>query len=163
MLIPYEQLDGAYRAAMDRFASIGLLGLDGPGQYREIFNNLLVAHELGHWVQEIARKPLDRWQAEYNANQFMVAFWREHPAPGHAADSEKRLANFTVQPASMPEPMPAGSDMSPRFFFNSHLSEIERNPMVYAAIQKLMVREAMREQPAPNFRQLIDHAWDVSG
>lgn len=63
VLIPYEQLDSARRAAMDRFASIGLLRLDGGGQYSEILNDLLMSHELGHWVQEITRKPLDGWHA----------------------------------------------------------------------------------------------------
>lgn len=159
VLIPYDQLDGERRAAMDRFASIGLLGLDGRGQYREIFNNLLVPHELGHWVQEVAQTPLDRWQAEYNANQFMVAFWRENPASPPAHATEKRLANFTVQPPNMPDPMPAGTQLCPRSFFNSHLSEIERDPMAYAAFQKMMVRQAMSEKPAPSFRQLIEQTW----
>ena len=54
---------------MDRFAAIGTLGLSGREQYIqyiEVFNNLLVvAHELGHWLQEMAQRPLNRWQAEY--------------------------------------------------------------------------------------------------
>lgn len=157
ILVPYDHIDSARRAAMDRYASIGLLGLDGRAQYKEIFNNLLVPHELGHWVQEIAQSPLDRWQAEYNANQFMVAFWREHPSPAYP--TEKRLANFAVRPPTMPDPMPVNAQMTPRAYFNAHLSDIERNPMIYAAFQKMMVRQAMAEVPAPSFCQLIQEAW----
>lgn len=79
MLLPRVSLK-INTVAMDRFAAIGTLGLSGREQYSEIFHNLLVAHELGHWLQEVARRPLSRWQAEYEANRIMVAFWREYPA-----------------------------------------------------------------------------------
>ena len=46
--VPYEVLPPARRDAMERFAKIGTLGLSGREQYSEVFNNLLVAHELGH-------------------------------------------------------------------------------------------------------------------
>ncbi len=48
VLVPYEVLPAPRRTAMDHFAAIGTLGLTGHGQYIEIFNKLLVAHELGH-------------------------------------------------------------------------------------------------------------------
>ena len=53
VLVPYEVLPTARRAAMDRFAAIGTLGLSGREQYSEVFNNLLVPHELGHWLQKV--------------------------------------------------------------------------------------------------------------
>ena len=92
MLVPYEVLPPVRRDAMDRFAKIGTLGLSGREQYIEVFNNLLVAHELGHWVQELAQRPLNRWQAEYEANRIMVAFWRTYPAPSRAVSTALRLA-----------------------------------------------------------------------
>ncbi len=67
---------------------VGTLGLSGREQYAEVFNNLLVAHELGHWLQEVAQQPLIRWQAEYDANQIMVACCRDHPAAFPAAPTE---------------------------------------------------------------------------
>jgi hypothetical protein len=159
VLVPYESLPPPRRAAMDRFAAIGTLGLSGREQYLEVFHNLLVPHELGHWLQEIAQRPLNRWLAEYQANQIMVAFWREYPAASPAPATELRLANFVAQPPHAPSPMPADAGLSVSDYFNSHLAEIEANPMAYAAFQKLMVRQAMVEEPAPSFGELVEQIW----
>jgi hypothetical protein len=162
ILVPYEVLPPPRRAAMDRFAAIGTLGLSGRAQYVEVFNHLLVAHELGHWLQEIAQRPLTRWQAEYQANQTMVAFWRTHPAAPPAAATALRLANFVAQPPNMPDPGPNGDgepDANIEDYFNAHIAEIECNAMAYAGFQKMMVRRAMAEQPAPSFCQQVSAAW----
>ncbi|PKQ71138.1 hypothetical protein CJP16_21730 [Aeromonas sobria] len=159
ILVPYEVLPPPRRAAMDRFAAIGTLGLSGREQYIEVFNNLLVAHELGHWLQEIAQRPLNRWQAEYQANQIMVAFWREYPASSPSAETEMRLANFVAQSPNMPNPMPENTGMSAQDYFNTHLAEIESNSMAYAGFQKMMVRQAIGEQPAPSFCQMVAMIW----
>ena len=158
ILFPYETLDPARRAAMDRFAAIGGLGLSGRDQYREVFNHLLVAHELGHWLQDVAQRPLNRWQAEYEANRIMVAFWRDHPAPPPAASTEKRLANFVAQAPNTPSPMSDNTGMNVEDYFNANITQIENSP-TYASFQKLMVRRAIAEQPKPNFRQLVTSAW----
>ncbi|WP_263385678.1 hypothetical protein [Granulicella arctica] len=155
VLVPYEVLPPGRRTAMDRFAAIGTLGLSGREQYTEIFNNLLVAHELGHWLQEVAQCPLNRWQAEYEANRIMVAFWRDYPAPSQAASTETRLANFVVQAPNIPSPLPNDAGMDVEEYFNTHLGDIERNPIAYAGFQKLMVRQAMAEQPVPSFCELL--------
>ena len=159
VLVPYEVLSAPHRAAMDRFAAIGTLGLTGHGQYIEVFNKLLVAHELGHWLQAVAQKPLSRWQAEYQANQIMVAFWRENPSAQPFAETERRLANFVAQPPNMPNPVPANEGMSVEDYFNAHLAEIEVDPMLYASFQKMMVRQAMAEQPVPSFCQMVATIW----
>jgi hypothetical protein len=159
VLVPYEVLPPARRAAMERFAAIGTLGLSGREQYTEVFNNLLVAHELGHWLQEVARRPLNRWQAEYEANRLMVAFWREHPTPSPAASTEQRLANFVAQAPNTPSPMPDDTDMGIEEYFNTHLANIENNPLVYAGFQKLMVRQAVAERPFPTFCELVAMVW----
>lgn len=144
VLIPYELLDPATRAAMDRFAAIGTLGLSGRAQYEEIFHNLLVAHELGHWLQMIAQQPLDRWQAEYGANQIMVAFWREHPAP-NSRSSSRQLRRSS---AELSESRSQRRRYECRRLFNKAVAEIERNPPRYAAFQKLMAHRAIVERPA---------------
>ena len=159
ILVPYEALDPGGRAAMERFSAVGTLGLSGRDQHAEVFNSLMVAHELGHWLQEIARRPLNRWQAEYEANQIMVAFWRAHPAETHTATTEMRLANFVAQSPGMPDPTPKESDLSAEDYFNAHLSQIESNPAAYAGFQKMMVRQAMAELPAPSFCQLVVRSW----
>lgn len=159
VLVPYEVLPLPRRVAMDRFAAIGTLGLSGREQYIEVFNKLLVAHELGHWLQEIAQRPLNRWQAEYQANQIMVAFWRDYPAGPPSAETERRLANFVAQSPNMPNPMPANAEMSMEDYFNAHVAEIEGNPMAYASFQKMMVRQALGERPAPSFCQMVARIW----
>lgn len=159
LLVPYEVLPLPRRDAMERFAAVGTLGLSGREQYVEVFNSLLVAHELGHWLQEIAHRPLTRWQAEYQANQIMVAFWREYPAAPPFAETKRRLANLVAQSPNMPNPMPANTDMSAQDYFNTHLAEIEGNPMAYAGFQKMMVRQAIEEQPVPSFCQLVATIW----
>lgn len=159
VLVPYEVLPPARRAAMDRFAAIGTLGLSGREQYSEIFHNLLVAHELGHWLQEVAQRPLSRWQAEYEANRIMVAFWREYPSPIQAASTEERLANFVAQAPNTASPMPDGVGIGVEEYFNTHVTEIENNPLAYAGFQKLMVRYAIAEKPVPTFCDLVAAAW----
>jgi hypothetical protein len=162
VLVPYELLDPAAKVGMDRFAAIGTLGLSGRAQYEEIFHGLLVAHELGHWLQMVAQRPLTRWQAEYGANQMMVAFWREYPAPAPAASTEARLANFVVQPPHFPSLVPSALDITIEGYFDQAIAEIEVNPPRYAAFQKMMVRRAVAENPAPRFCDLIHSTWPLA-
>jgi hypothetical protein len=157
VLVPYEVLPPSRRAAMDRFAAIGTLSLSGREQYSEVFNQLLVPHELGHWLQEMAQRPINRWQAEYDANRIMVAFWREHPSS--LASTEQRLANFVAQAPDSPSPMPNDSHMEVADYFVTHLSDIESNPLLYASFQKFMVRQAVAEQPIPTFCELLAIIW----
>lgn len=157
VLVPYELLDPAAKTGMDRYATIGTLGLSGRAQYEEIFQGLLIAHELGHWLQTIADRPLTRWQAEYGANRIMVAFWREYPTP--AASTEARLANFVVQPPHFPSLVPEELDMPLETYFDQSYEEIEMNPMRYAGFQKMMVRRAMEEEPRPRFCDLMGSTW----
>jgi hypothetical protein len=158
VLVPYEVLPPEIRTAMDRFAAVGTLGLSGRDQYAEVFNSLLVAHELGHWLQAVARRPLNRWQAEYEANRIMVAFWREHPAPSPSAPTEKRLANFVAQSPNMPSPMPENADMSVEDYYTTHLAEIESNSLAYAGFQKLMVRKLSRR----SLRRVSANSWPTA-
>jgi hypothetical protein len=44
-------------------------------------------------------------------------------------------------------------------FFNQAIREIENNPLRYAGFQKLMVRRAMDEEPAPRFCDLVNSTW----
>ncbi|MEG3178833.1 hypothetical protein U1872_21600 [Sphingomonas sp. RB3P16] len=156
VIVPYDILDPGTRAAMDRFAAIGTLGLSGRKQYVEVFNNLLVAHELGHWIQEVSRRPLRRWQAEYEANRMMVAFWRDHPG---TTPTELRLANFVAQRTPMPDLVPAGATATEAEYFNANVASIVADPARYSLFQKKMVRLAMSEKPAPSFCQAVTTAW----
>lgn len=156
VIVPYDVVDPGTRAAMERFAAIGTLGLSGQQQYVEIFNNLLVAHELGHWIQEISRRPLTRWQAEYQANRMMVAFWRDHPV---GASTEHRLVNFVAQRTPTPDLVPTGIGAGEAEYFNANIVSLEADPARYSLFQKKMVRLAMSERPMPSFCQAITTAW----
>lgn len=162
VLVPYELLTPAAQAGMDRYGAIGTLGLSGRAQYEEIFQNLLVPHELGHWVQMMAYLPLTRWQAEYGANQLMVAFWREYSPPAATPLAEARLANFIAQPATFPALLPAGLPLSIEDYFNEQIREIELSPALYAGFQKYMVRQALAEVPPPRFGDLVAAAWPLA-
>lgn len=147
---------------MDRYGAIGTLGLSGRGQYEEIFQDLLIPHELGHWLQMIAYRPFTPWQAEIGANRIMVAFWREHAADAPAPSTKARLANFVVQPATFPALLPDGLPISVERYFNEAIKEIEKNSLLYAGFQKHMVRQAMSEQPNPRFCELVESTWPLT-
>jgi hypothetical protein len=159
VLEPYEVLEPPRLAAMERFAAVGTLGLSGREQYIEVFNSLLVAHELGHWLQHLAQRALSPWQAEYGANRVMVAFWRDHPDRTHAATTEQRLTNFVAQSPTMPSPLPADAGMNADEYFDAHYARIAANPVAYAAYQKMMVRLAIAERPQPSFCDVVNDVW----
>lgn len=156
VIVPYDILDPGRRAAMERFAAIGTLGLSGRAQYVEVFNTLLVAHELGHWIQDVSRRPLRRWQAEYEANRMMVAFWRDYPG---TAPTELRLQNFVAQRTPAPDLVPAGITATEAEYFDANVDSIVSDPARYSLFQKKMVRLAMAEKPAPSFCQAVMTAW----
>jgi hypothetical protein len=162
VLVPYELLDPAAKTEMDRYAAIGTLGLSGRAQYEEIFQGLLIAHELGHWLQVIARQPLTHWQAEYGANQIMVAFWREYPASTPSASTDARLANFVVQPPHIPNLVSEGLDVSIETYLDESYQEIEMHPMRYAGFQKMMVRRVIAEEPQPGFCESVNSTWPTA-
>ena len=159
VLSAWEFLSPPQRAGMVASANAGTLGLSPADQYAEIFNELLVAHELGHWLQMVAFKPIDRWTAEYDANRVMVAFWREHPAPGHPAASEDRFVNFSAHGPGLPSPVPPEFEDRVEAYFNANIVALEQNPRGYAWYQKMMVRRAVAEMPRPSFWSVIADVW----
>lgn len=89
----------------------------------------------------------------------MVAFWRKYPLAPPFAETERRLANFVARPPNMPHPKLANEEGSVEDYFNTHFAEIESDPMRYASLQKMMVRQAMNVQPSPNFCQMVETIW----
>ncbi|MCH8617169.1 hypothetical protein LZ016_13810 [Sphingomonas sp. SM33] len=159
VLCPWEFLSPAQKAGMEASAKAGTLGLSPTDQYGEIFNELLVPHELAHWLQMVAFKPIDRWTAEYEANRIMVAYWREHPAPAPAASSEDRFINFSAHGPGLTSPVPAEFEDRPETYFNVNSDALEQNPRGYAWYQKMMVRRACAERPRPTFSSLVESIW----
>jgi hypothetical protein len=58
-----------------------------------------------------------------------------------------------------PHPVPDNAGISAEEYFNTHLADIERNPMAYAGFQKLMVRQAIAERPTPTFCEVVAATW----
>ena len=79
--------------------------------------------------------------------------------PRQGASTETRLANFVAQAPNTPSPMPDNAGISAEEYFNTHLADIERNPMAYAGFQKLMVRQAIAERPTPTFCEVVAATW----
>ena len=131
VIYPWETIGQGIQAALTAQAQSGGVG----AEYRAIFNELLLAHEMGHWVQQRGLIS-DRWQREYNANQMMVAFWREHP---QGAATDRRLADYLrfVPGASNPMPPPAGE--SQERYFNEHYFDLMRSP-AYGWYQNILGR-----------------------
>jgi hypothetical protein len=159
VLCAWEFLSPPRRAGMEAAARAGTLGLSPADQYGEIFNELLVAHELGHWLQMVAFKPIDRWTAEYGANRIMVAFWREHPGRADGASSENRFINFSAHGPGLASPVPPEFEDCPEPYFNANWAELEQDPRGYAWYQKMMVRRAIAERPQPSFCSLVEDVW----
>lgn len=76
-----------------------------------------------------------------------------------AAGTERRLANFVAQAPLAPGVVPPPTGTTVEDHFNAHVAQIEENPAAYAAYQKLMVRRAIAEDPAPTFCQVVTAAW----
>ena len=64
-----------------------------------------------------------------------------------------------AQAPNTPSPMPDNAGISAEEYFNTHLADIERNPMAYAGFQKLMVRQAIAERPTPTFCEVVADTW----
>lgn len=150
VIYPWETMGQGIQAALTAQAQSGGVGSDGAGEYRAIFNELLLAHEMGHWVQQRGLIA-NRWQREYNANQMMVAFWREYP---QGAATDRRLVEYLrfVPGTSNPMPPPAGE--SQERYFNEHYFELMRSP-AYGWYQNISGRLAVDERPQPRFCDLV--------
>lgn len=139
-------------------------GITPQEAYARIFNETLVAHELGHWLQgfQPERRTVagnyDGWYAEQNANRLMVAFLREHPLPG--ATATERLAFLFGPDTPNPVPPPAGT--TPEDFFNANTMTIVRGGG-YGWYQGLMIRRALAEHPAPRFCALVAEWLPLKG
>lgn len=153
IIYPWETMDQGTHDALASLASSGPPGRTGQEAYQSIFNELLVAHELGHWLQR-GRLNGNRWKSEHNANQIMIAFWREHP---RGTPTARRLAEYLRFVPGDHNPMPSPSGQSEQTYFNENYAALLRSP-AYGWYQNSSGRAAARERPVPRFCALIrDH------
>lgn len=130
------------------WAGQGTLGLSPEGQFGEIFNSLLVPHELGHYAASLngRAKGQSFWDGEVYANRVALAFWKGEPGADRLA---ARLGNYNRFLEALPNPVPAGQQ--PRAYFEANYEALGSNPQAYGWYQGLFMREAMAAGAADDF------------
>lgn len=152
----WSAMPPALRAIMQRWAEQGTLGLDAEGQFKEVFNSLLVPHELGHWRQQKlgAHIEMDSYEGELHANRVALAFWLLDS--GDKVAVESRVENFARFLEGLDSPVPAGEDE--RRYFNANYGSLSSNPLAYGWYQGRLMRRAWEERDKADFCTLI--AWN---
>lgn len=138
---------------VEAWAAKGTLGLSGEGQFVEIFNSLLLAHELGHYLQDLSGRwaSMDRWESEVEANRIAIAFWSLDPA--EAAKLPARIENFAVFLETLPNPVPTA--VRPRDYFNANYEKLGNDAEAYGWYQGAFMRTAWNERAATDFCSLV--------
>ncbi|MCC2976659.1 hypothetical protein LK533_08215 [Sphingomonas sp. PL-96] len=155
----WANLNEDSRAAITAWADKGTLGLSPEGMYREMFNSFIAPHELGHYLQDVAKrwKGMSGWDAELEANRIGIAFWSLQP--GAEGKVEARVENITRFLDDIPSPVLAGD--TAEAFFNRNYAAFSRgeagplNAMNYSWFQALMFKTALRERGDHTFCQLV--------
>lgn len=109
--------------------------------FNQNFNWFLVAHELGHYLQETQKIRRidynDRWNGEIYANQVAVSFWI-------AQGKEKELTDFINNTTKIMKFLssPNDSKESEEDYFNKNHRELAQDPNKYAYYQFLFYKMA---------------------
>ena len=140
------------REMMEAWAANGPLGLNGEAHFAEIFNSLLLPHELGHYLQSMSGRwdGMDRWESEVEANRIAIAFWSLDPV--EAKRLPNRIENFTAFLEKLPSPVPKG--MAPRDYFNANYEKLGNDAKAYGWYQGAFMRTAWNERAETNFCDL---------
>ena len=149
----WTEMPAPIQGMVAEWAAQGTLGLSPEDQFGEIFNSLLIPHELGHFVQMLdgRDRTLDNWSAEVDANRVAVAFWSLEPAD--AARIAERVANFNDFLAALPSPVPAGED--PHAYFEANYERLGSDPAAYGWYQGAFMRTAWAQRQDATFCQLV--------
>ena len=142
----YEELPEPIQGLMSAWAEAAGAA-DGAALFGDIFNSLLVPHEMGHWTQHLSRRAitLDRWESEVEANRIALAFWRLDPED--AARLPARVEAFTGFLGQIPSPVPEGQEA--RDFFNANYDSLDA--MQYGWFQGAFMREAWERRDEADF------------
>lgn len=136
----WSKLDPSIQQAMQAWAAKGTLGLSAEGQWGEIFNDLLVAHELGHYLEGMSNRlqGLDHAQGEIDADEIALAFWSLDEADKKRLPS--RIENYTAFLYALPNPVPAGQDAGQ--YFESQYDNIQNSLPIYGWYQGQFMKTA---------------------
>lgn len=149
----WAELPAPLQAMLEAWGADGPLGLSGEQQFADIFNSLLVPHELGHYLQHVSGRyrTLDLWEGEVEANRIAIAFWSLDPA--EAARLPDRIENFAGFLGKIPSPVPEGSQ--PRDYFNANYEALGQDAEAYGWYQGAFMRTAWEERDQTDFCDLV--------
>jgi hypothetical protein len=145
----WSKLDPAVQQALQAWAAQGTLGLNAEGQWGEIFNDLLVAHELGHYLESMAHHldNIDYAKNEIEANEIALAFWSIDQDDRQRLPA--RIKNYTVFLNALPSPVPTGSE--PDSYFRSHYQQLQTNLAGYGWYQGQFMNKAWDNYKSRSF------------
>lgn len=149
----WHEMPPPIQGMLAEWAAQGTLGLTAEGQFGEVFNSLLVPHELGHFVASVNGRGKGQafWDGEVYANRVAIAFWKGEP--GGEAKLSSRLENYNRFLDGLPNPVPDGQQ--PRAWFEANYEELGNNPQAYGWYQGLFMREASQQSADDEFCSLI--------
>ena len=149
----YDELAEPIKATMRAWAADGTLGLDAERQFAELFNVMVVPHELGHALQAMwgRQATLDRWESETEANRIAFAFWALDPE--NAERLPLRVENATRFLGRLPSPVPEGR--SAREHVNTDYRALLADPQAYGWYQGAVMRAAWEDRHQADFCDLV--------
>jgi hypothetical protein len=145
----WHELPQPVESLMTDWAKQGTLKLAPPEMFGEIFNSLLVPHEMGHYLkyQSGRSKTLDHWQSEIEADQIAIAFWSL--TPNGKASIANRVSNFERFLGTLPNPVPGGAD--PHAYFEANYDRLGSDPGAYGWYQGAFMRTAWADRSERDF------------
>ncbi len=149
----WSEMPPPVQGLMQAWAGGGTLGLAPEEHFAEIFNSLLIPHELGHYVAMMDGRfrTQDFWTNEVQANRIALAFWAMDAEPGRPLAD--RVENYVRFLGTLPNPVPAGQD--PRAYFQENYEALGEDPMAYGWYQGAFMRTAWAEHGSAGFCDLV--------
>jgi len=124
---------------------------EGGALFVSLFNEFLVAHEMGHWVQRGFGIVRDRYGREQEANDIAVAFFRSIEG-GEPRLNELR-PRLESALARLSDPTPA--DLDERAFFNAQYAKLAVNPAAYGYYQFRFILNSIESGDRLEFAMLL--------
>jgi len=124
---------------------------DTPEEAGALFNEFLVAHEMGHWLQRGLGVVRDRYASEREANNIAAAFFEA------VEGGETRLLNLHLLLDAVLERLadPTPIDADERRFFNEHYAKLAVQPAAYAYYQFRFILDSIDARDTLDFAALL--------
>ena len=145
----WADLPPPLKGMMTAWAAQGTMGLKPDEMFGEVFNDFLVAHELGHYLEHMAGRidTKDPTVSETNANRIAIAFWSIDRADRTRLPT--RYANVTQFLFAQPDPVPLGQD--PRTYLAKNYARMSQDGSAYGWYQGRFLRDAWAQRGKPDF------------